>query len=118
MDEGYLHACVRYVELNPVRAGLAARAEDWRWSSARAHLGLAKDGITALAPMRERIDDWCALLDSGLDERRLNEIRAAERSGRPLGGPAFVGRLAAALGREVAWRPRGRPRKNGDSRLF
>ena len=40
MDEEWLVACARYVELNPVRAGLAARPEDWRWSSARAHLVL------------------------------------------------------------------------------
>src|SRR4051794_17546370 len=57
MDEAHLHACLRYVELNPVRAGLVERAEHWRWSSARAHLGLAADGITALGPASERIDD-------------------------------------------------------------
>ena len=38
MDEAHLLACARYVELNPVRAGLAERAEPWPWSSARAHL--------------------------------------------------------------------------------
>ena len=45
MDEAHLPACARYVALNPVRAGLVARAEDWRWSSARAHL----DGNSASA---------------------------------------------------------------------
>ena len=52
MDEAHLHACLRYVELNPVRAGLVARPEQWRWSSARAHLGLAADGLTDLDPRR------------------------------------------------------------------
>ena len=82
MDEAHVHACLRYVELNPVRAGLVARAEDWPWSSARAHFGLAADGLTDLAPGRERIDDWRAFLGEGLAEVDLKAIRAAERSGR------------------------------------
>lgn len=75
MDERHLYACLRYVELNPVRAGLAERPEAWRWSSARAHLGLAGDGITDLAPMRGRID-------AGLADEDRDAIRAAERTGR------------------------------------
>src|SRR3954469_23445629 len=45
MDEAYLLACARYVELNPVRARLARRARDWPWSSARAHIGGKDDGL-------------------------------------------------------------------------
>ncbi|MEA3014518.1 MAG: REP-associated tyrosine transposase [Sphingomonadales bacterium] len=81
MEEAHLHACLRYVELNPVRAGLAERAEDWPWSSARSHLGLAADHLTELAPGRERIDDWRALLDAGLDDAERDAIRMAERAG-------------------------------------
>jgi putative transposase len=73
---------VRYVELNPVRAGFVARSEAWPWSSARAHLGLAADGLIDPAPMRGRIDDWRAFLDAGLDDDDRDSIRAAERSGR------------------------------------
>jgi putative transposase len=93
MDDAHLHVCLRYVELNPVRAGLAERPEQWRWSSARAHLGLDQDGVTELEPMRARIDDWRALLDSGLGDGERDAIRAGERSGRPLCGPAFVEQL-------------------------
>jgi len=82
MDEEHVYACLRYVELNPVRAGLVARPEDWRWSSARAHLGLGRDGVTALAAGAERIDDWRAFLAAGLDEEDHQAIRAAEMSGR------------------------------------
>ena len=82
MDEAHLHACLRYVELNPVRARLVARPEAWPWSSARAHLGLVDDGLTDLAPMRARIDDWRAFLEAGLDEPDRDAIRTAERSGR------------------------------------
>jgi putative transposase len=105
MDEAHLHACLRYVELNPVRAGLVERPEQWRWSSARAHLGLADDAITDLAPARERIDDWRALLDSGLSDGERSSIRAGERTGRPLGGPAFLDRLSALAGRPVRAAP-------------
>ena len=105
MDEAHLHACLRYVELNPVRAGLVERPEQWRWSSARAHLGLADDAITDLAPARERIDDWRALLDSGLSDDERDSIRAGERTGRPLGGQAFLDRLSALAGRPVRAAP-------------
>jgi REP-associated tyrosine transposase len=82
MEETHLHACLRYVELNPVRAGLVERPEQWRWSSARAHLGLVEDGLTACAPAQERIGDWRAFLDAGLGESEGRAIRMAERTGR------------------------------------
>lgn len=88
MDEAHLHACLRYVELNPVRAGLVERPELWRWSSARAHLGLAADGLTDLAAARARVDDWRGLLGRGLTGDERDRIRAAERNGRPLGRPS------------------------------
>ena len=106
MDEPHLHACLRYVELNPVRAGLVERAEEWRWSSARAHLGLGSDGITALAAGRERIADWQAFLAQGLDAGDRETIRAGERSGRALGDPAFAAQVSAAAGRPLRPPPR------------
>jgi putative transposase len=116
MDEAHLHACVRYVELNPVGAGLAARAEDWPWSSARSHLGWAWDGLTALAPMRARIDDWPAYLGLGLADAEGEAIRAAERTCRPLGAAPFLDQVAAVTGRDPGPPRRGRPRsKNSDS---
>jgi putative transposase len=84
MDEAHLHACMRYVELNPVRAGLAERPEQWRWSSARAHLDLGPDRLTQLEPARARIDDWRAFLATGLDDQDRDAIRTAERTGRLL----------------------------------
>ena len=84
MDEGHVHACLRYVELNPVRARLSERPEDWRWSSARAHLGLAGDPLTDLAAGAARVEDWRSFLDAGLGDEEAEAIRAAERSGRLL----------------------------------
>jgi putative transposase len=82
LDETHLYACLRYIELNPVRAGLADRPEAWRWSSARGHLGLADDPLVDPAPARERIDDWRAFLEAGLEPVAHAALRAAERSGR------------------------------------
>jgi len=109
MDEAWLIACARYVELNPVRARLVARPEQWRWSSARAHLGLGEDGVTDTAPLTERIPDWRALLDAGLEADAHAAIRARERTGHALGSGAFLERLSTAAGRDVKPRRRGRP---------
>jgi putative transposase len=84
LDEAHLHACLRYVELNPVRARLVDRPEAWRWSSARGHLGLADDPLLEAAPARARIDDWRGFLDAGLDPADHSALQAAERSGRLL----------------------------------
>jgi len=110
MDEKWLVACARYVELNPVRAGLAGRPEEWRWSSARAHLGIRPDALTETGPLLDRVGDWRALLDDGIEAAARDAIRASERSGRPLGDGRFVERLETALGRPLRPQPRGRPR--------
>lgn len=109
MDEAWLIACARYVELNPVRAGLVRRPQDWRWSSAGGHLGLGRDDLGESGALLERIPDWRALLEGGLDERSLAAIRGRERTGYALGSAAFLDALKARLGREVGPRPRGRP---------
>jgi putative transposase len=109
MDEGYLLACARYVELNPVRAGLVERAGDWPWSSARAHLGGPADPLTDPRPLLERWPDWRSVLASGEEAAALRAIRARERSGRPLGSDAFLARLETETGLRLLPRPRGRP---------
>jgi hypothetical protein len=58
--------------------------EDWRWSSARAHLALAADNLTDLAAAAERVEDWRAFLDAGLGDEACEAIRAAERLRRLL----------------------------------
>jgi len=99
MDEPYLLATARYVELNPVRAGLVRCPADWPWSSARAHLA-GRDGCLAkVAPLLAMIGDWNAFLQSAIAEEELRGIRRHGRTGRPLGDEAFVGRLEALVGR-------------------
>lgn len=58
MDEARLFAACRYIEFNPVRAGLVVRAEDWPWSSVRAHLTGQDDGLVRVGPMQDRVADW------------------------------------------------------------
>ena len=72
-----------------MRARLVERAQDWRWSSTRAHLRGKDDGLTALAPIRERFPRFSDLLAVEPDAEMLARLRAAESIGRPLGGDRF-----------------------------
>jgi putative transposase len=112
MDEAYLLACARYVELNPVRARLARRARDWRWSSARAHLAGEDDGLVRVRPLLALAPDWAGFLAEGLGPADREAIRAGERTGRPLGAARFVARLEKRLGRPLArQKPGPKPRR-------
>ncbi len=115
VDEPHLLACTRYVELNPVRARLARRARDWRWSSAKAHLAGRDDELVKTAPLHALEPDWSAFLRQGLSQAEAEAIRAGERTGRPLGAPAFVKRLERRLGRTLAkQKPGPKPRADRD----
>ncbi len=119
MDESYLLAAARYVELNPVRAGLVASAEAWPWSSARAHLSGRDDRLVKVAPLLAMVADWTAFLDSALPEEELRDLREHGRTGRPLGSRAFVERLEGMVGRILRPLKRGpkpQPRKPGANR--
>jgi putative transposase len=107
MDEAHLGAALRYVALNPVRAGLVPHATDWPWSSVHAQLGKA-DGITATGPVQESYPDFAALLAAGEDEALSRRLRKAEAIGRPVGGPAFLSGLERNSGRAQAPAKRGR----------
>jgi putative transposase len=111
MDELHLLAALRYVALNPVRARLVGRAQDWPWSSTRALLDPTRgDGLTETQPVLDRVPDFAALLCSGADEALSTSLRRAESIGRPLGDSAFLDRVAAILGRDPTPSKRGRKR--------
>ena len=110
MDEDYLLAACRYVELNPVRANLCARPEEYRWSSARAHLTGKDDRLVKVKPMLERVGNWNELLASG-DQKLFDDVRMHERSGRPLGKESFVEKMAAILGRDLSRKKPGPKRR-------
>lgn len=113
LDEPHFWAAVRYVERNPVRAGMVRRAEDYAWSSARAHCGLRADPILDLSHLWERqfsgIGNWSAWLAAGDDAQAINELRADTRKGLPCGSRQFIESLEATTGRTLRRKPRGRP---------
>ena len=107
MDEAHLLAAVRYVGLNPVRARLVDRAQDWPWSSVRAHLAGVDDELAIVAPVLERIDDFAAFM--AVEEGAgYDALRRSEGTGRPVGAPEFVAGLERLLGRPIARRAPGR----------
>lgn len=106
MDEAHLLAVARYVPMNRVGARLVARAEDWPWSSARAHLAGEDDGLVMVGLLMDRIGDFAAFLSEDEAPASSAALRTAETTGRPLGNAAFIAGLERILGRRLA---RGRP---------
>lgn len=105
MDERYLYAAMRYVERNPVAAGMVQQAEDYRWSSAKAHVFKQQDPLLSPSFLEGQIPDWSAYL-------RINEPTPApiERhlsTGRPLGGRAFIRALEQRVGRVLGKKKSG-----------
>ena len=110
MDEPYFIQCARYVGLNPVRAGLVARAADWPWSSVRAHLAGKDDALVRTAKLRACIGAGVAsFFETDVAAEATKKLRAAMATGRPLGSAAWVKALEQREGRVLAMRPRGRP---------
>ncbi len=99
MDKPYLLAAARYVERNPVRAGLAASARGYRWSSARAHLKGKDDPLVRVSPLLAMASNWRQLLSGVVGDEELRQFRQHERTGRVLGDEKFQKRLEKKLGR-------------------
>ncbi len=115
MDERHLLAAIRYVEMNPVHAGLAERAEDWEWSSARYHLGLsAADRLVVERSLFGLVNDWWEYL-MGADGHDNANYELHLRTGRPLGTTDFINQLEQVTGMSLrrkkgGWQ-RGKKRK-------
>jgi putative transposase len=111
--DDHLHAVLRYVERNPLRANLVARAEHWRWSSlTRERVG---DGeyVVRLHPWPvSRPDNWLTLVNEPQTERELQAIRHAVVRGSPYGSQLWRVNTAQRLGLQRTLRSRGRPRKS------
>ena len=112
LDETYLLTAARYVELNPVRAGLVNTPRQYRWSSAAAHLRGRDDSLVRVAPLLQLAHDWRRFLTRVIREEDLKALRAHEHTGRPLGDEAFLAFLEQNLGRILRRQkpgPKGRP---------
>ena len=110
MDEKYLLAAVKYIEMNPVRARLVLDPYSWPWSSAQAHAAGKDDILVKAEPLLEMVGDWRLFL-SDADEEDAARIRGHERTGRALGGDSFLDTLEVTLQRDVKPRKAGRKKK-------
>ena len=114
LDEPHTLACIKYVEVNPVRAGLVSRAEDYPWSSARSHVYGIPDPLISVDSGIIRangIESWSVWLSEGLDEASIRTIRRNTNTGWPTGSKEFVKRLEGRLGRRLTRQIPGRKRK-------
>ena len=114
LDEPHFWSAIRYVELNPVRAGMVEKAELYKWSSAPARCGLREDPLFSQAGIPGQPgSDWSSWLagESSADELRL--IREKTRTGRPWGSDVFIKHLESRLKRTLKARRVGRPRATG-----
>jgi len=121
-SDRYALTVCRYIELNPVRAGMVAQPEEYRWSSVHTHLGKARDPLIAphatyLAlgcDTEERAIAYGRWLRSGTDDDDLDRIRSYIAQERALGCPRFQEMVEKALNRPAACRAGGRPRAKVD----
>jgi putative transposase len=118
-SEGYLMRCHRYIEMNPVRAGMVQRPSDYRWSSHGSNAHGAATHVTLIphalylalgASEEERREQYRSLFCDALTQEELEEIREAARGGFALGRPAFLASLERVLRRRVSHGVDGRPR--------
>lgn len=115
LDEAYFWAAIRYVERNPVRAGMVTRAEDFPWSSARAHCGFAWDPLLSTDPHWARllagVGNWSDWLAAGDTAEEVKLIRRRTARGMPCGSDEFVESMESRAGRPLDCRRTGRPRR-------
>jgi putative transposase len=107
VDEKYLFAAVRYVERNPVRANLVRQAWDYDWSSAKNHMAKDKTDLLAHFYLLNEIDDWEEYLTEKDGEEDLKLFRRHGESGRPMGDPERLMKLAIRYGWEMMPKKRG-----------
>lgn len=121
-QDEHLLTVLRYVERNPLRAKLVARAEDWPWSSLHRRLG-RDDELLHAGPL-PRPSDWRGWVNRPVGQVELDALRQCVNRGRPWGSPHWTRQTATKLGLEATLRPRGRPRtpeheeKKGAIQLF
>jgi putative transposase len=116
----YLLTCYRYIELNPIRAGMVECPGEYRWSSYRSNaLGEADPLLsphaqytTLGATQEERLAAYQRLVDDAIDETQIREIRSYLQQQRAWGSERFQLAIAAQLGRCAQTRPAHRPRKS------
>ena len=103
-------AAARYVELNPVNAGIVKEAADYAWSNARFHLGLSQcDALVKDKSLLGLIDDWGDYLKGSNELITQTMLLRGTRTGRPAGSQKFVETIERLTGRDLGVRKAGRP---------
>jgi putative transposase len=110
LDERYLYAAVRYVERNPVRAGIVQNAENYLWSSARAHVNKTPDNLLSDFHLNNEIADWRSFLR--IPDENEEVMLKHSKTGRPLGDNSFVEKAENITGRYLGKIKPG-PRQDG-----
>ncbi len=111
MDDAHLLHAARYIELNPVRAGMVKRPEDYCFSSAKAHLTGKDDMLVKTLPLLQRIASWADFLGVPISADTQKKLQKHERTGRPLGSSEFITNLETITGRVLAPKKPGPPRR-------
>ena len=109
-DDDHLRTVLRYVEPNPLRAELVARAEDWKWSSLPGWL--RRDPLLWRGGLKVRDESWLTRVNEPLSDGDLRRLRLSVERGRPFGTEPWTRQTARRLGLESTLRSRGRPRKD------
>lgn len=108
MDEAHLVTALRYVALNPVRARLVPKAQDWPWSSTRALIAAQNDHVVDIVPALERVGDFATFLGHDFDQAQTYAaLRKAESVGRPIGSPEWLAEMEQRTGLTLARQKRG-----------
>lgn len=112
LDNVHILAAARYIERNPVRAELVRRAEEWKWSSARAHISDVTDELLSEDTMfLGLVNDWREFINEPDDMEVVEILRKSTRTGRPLGNKGFVTQIENFLSRVLRLKKAGRPPK-------
>ncbi len=113
-EDSYLWTVSKYIENNPVRAGIVKKPEDYHYSSARAHILGKKDPIlNGILFNKNELDEYRGFVKLEEDKKILEDIRKHTRMGKPLGEANFLRTLSESVGRNLSFNPKGRPKKHG-----
>lgn len=119
LDEHHFFSAMRYIEHNPLRAGICRKPWNYEWSSAVVHID--EDSKSELLDLHRWYDmmqarQWKQLLMQKLPDKEIKVIRNGTLIGRPLGSDSFISKLEKLVGRRLRPLPVGRPKNKNDEK--
>jgi putative transposase len=108
----YYYTILRYIEGNPLRAGMVRSSTEWRWSSLSLRSGASKGDLTLSAGLMELPPNWSRLLDTIAREKDMARLTHSVEHGVPFGESEWAKQTSMAMGLTFGTRPRGRPVKD------